>query len=128
MAGLDQETTAIIRAIKETNLKLSDRVCLKVEELTLASTATAVPLPFTGISKTADVKAVHVKVKKIGTPADVTNLVRYTQALGDSPTTTHGMWMGDGDYFEVTNKENIANLKFVAVDALFAILTIEYYG
>ncbi len=125
---MDKNTVEIIRAIKENSINTSDRVCLKCEELTLSSTAVAVPLPFTGIAQSFDVKAVHIKVKKIGSPADSSNLVRYTQAPGDSPTTTHGMWMGDGDYFEVTNKTNISNLKFIAVDALFAILTIEYYG
>lgn len=116
----------IERAIGITNQKLSDRVCLLTENLTLSAAAQA--LPFTGISS-ADVGGVIIKVKKIGTPTDATYLLRYTQALGETPVAaTKGMWMGDGDLFEINNNENVVNFKAIATDALFCTLTIEYYG
>lgn len=124
-SGLDKETMAIIHAIKETNGKLSDRVCLATKELVLSATAQS--LDFTSLIK-ADVGAVAIKVKKVGTPTDTTNLVRYTQALLDTPTTSHGMFMGDAAYFEITNKENVGNLKLISADGGFHILSIEYYG
>ena len=124
-SGIDKETTAIIHAIKETNGKLSDRICLATKELTLSATAQS--LDFSFLNK-LDVGAVAIKVKKVGVPADTTNLVRYTQALGDTPTTTHGMFMGDAAYFEITNKDNVGNLKVISADGGFHILSIEYYG
>lgn len=124
-SGIDKETTAIIRAIKETNSKLSDRVCLATKELTLSAAAQS--LSFASLSQD-DVGAVAIKVKKTGSPTDTTHLVRYTQAAGDTPTTSHGMFMGDSAYFEVTNKTNVANLKVISADGLFHILSIEYYS
>lgn len=115
----------IERAIGTTNQKLSDRVCLLTENLTLSAAAQA--LPFTGISS-ADVGGVIIKVKKIGSPTDATYLLRYTQANGATPTTSVGMWMGDGDLFEINNNSNVVNFKAIATDALFCVLTIEYYG
>ncbi len=116
----------ITRAIGVTNSKLSDKICLGVEDLTL--TASALPLPFTGITNTADVGSVLIKIKKIGSPADSTYLLRYTQKVGDTPTTSKGMWFGDGDVFEITNNTNVVALKLIATDALFCTITIEYYG
>jgi hypothetical protein len=122
---MDKETLAIVRAIKETNGKLSDRVCLGTKELTLSASAQS--LSFTGFDP-LDVGAVAIKVKKVGSPADAGHLVRYTQALGDVPTTSHGMFMGDAAYFEVTNKTNVSNLKLISADGGLHILSIEYYG
>ena len=103
-----------------------DRICLSTKELTLSDAAQS--LSFSGLSAN-DVKSVCIKVKKAGSPTDDTHLVRLTQALSDTPTTTHGMWFGNGDYFEITNKTNVANLKMIAAEAgIFSILTIEYYG
>ena len=117
----------VVRKIGVTNQKLSDKVCLGTEELTLSSVAQA--LPFTGISKTDDVGSVIIKVKKLGVPTDATYLLRYTQAVGDTPVAaTKGMWMGDGDLFEITNNTNVKALKLIATDALFCNITIEYYG
>lgn len=119
----------ITRAIGVTNSRLSDRICLGTKELTLSASAQS--LVFTGLvsgSGMADVGAVAIKVKKTGSPADTTHLVRYTQAVGDTPTTTHGMFMGDAAYFEITNKTNVENLKVISADGGFHILTVEYYG
>lgn len=126
-SGPDKETLAIIHAIKETNSKLSDRPCLLTENLTVSASAQA--LPFTGINS-ADVGGVIIKVKKAaaGTPTDSTYLIRYTQATGATPTTSVGMWMGDGDLFEINNNVNVVNFKVISTDATFAVLTIEYYG
>lgn len=124
-SGIDKETTAIVRAITQTNITLSDRACLATKELVLSSTAQS--LDFTNLSM-PDVGAVCLKVKKTGVPADTTVLVRYTQAFGDVPTTTHGMFMGDSAYFEVTNKTNVANLKVISADGLAHVLSIEYYA
>ena len=116
----------VIRKIGVTNQKLSDRVCLGTKELTLSNTAQS--LSFTSIT-TADVKSVCIKVKKAGSPTDTTHLLRYTLESTDTPTTSHGMWMGDGDYFEITNNKNVQGLKVIAAEAgVFSILTIEYYG
>jgi len=129
---MDKDTLEIIRAIKETNSKLSDKICLGTEDLTL--TSAALPLPFTsailpsGITS-ADIGGVIIKVKKIGTPTDATYLLRYTQKVGDTPVAaSKGMWMGDGDLFEINNNTNVVNLKLIATDALFCTITIEYYG
>lgn len=126
MAGLDQETVAIIRAIKETNLKLSDKPCLLTENLTVSASAQA--LPFTGINS-GDVGGVIIKVRKgAGTPTDSTYLIRYTQNTLLTPTASVGMWMGDGDLFEINNNANVLAFKVISTDATFAQLTIEYYG
>lgn len=123
--GPTDDAVAIIRAIKETNRKLSDRVCLATKELTLSAAAQS--LDFTSISA-SDIGSVAIKVRKTGAPADTTHLVRYTQALGDTPTTSHGMYMGDASYFEITNSTNVGNLKLISADGLFHILSIEYYN
>jgi len=115
----------VTRAIGVTNAKLSDKVCLGTENLTL--TAAAQSLPFTGISS-ADVGGVIIKVKKTSTPTDATYLLRYTQTAGVTPTTSVGMWMGDGDLFEINNNANVIAFKAIATDATFGTLTIEYYG
>jgi hypothetical protein len=116
----------VIRKIGVTNQKLSDKVCLGTEDLTLSAVAQS--LPFTGISKREDVGGVIIKVRKTGSPTDSTYLLRYTQAKGAAPTTILGMWFGDGDVFEVNNNENVINFKVIATDATFGTLTIEYYG
>jgi hypothetical protein len=113
------------KALARTNSILADKVCLKTEEYTL--TGTAANLPFTGISSD-DVYSVIIKVKKAGSPADESHLVRYTQVSTDTPTTSHGMWMGNGDLFEITNKANIQGMKVISADGGAHILTIEYYG
>ncbi len=116
--------TALLAATNRSTAKLTDKVCLGVEDLTL--TAAALPLPFTGVVQ-ARVGGVIIKVKKIGAPADSTYLLRYTQAVGDTPTTSKGMWFGDGDVFEVSNETNVGALKLISTDALFCTITIEYY-
>lgn len=129
-SGIDKETAAIVRAIKENTIKTSDRPCIGVKELTLSNTAQS--LSFASLlngSVAADVQSVCIKVKKAPLATDNTHLVRYTMVSGETPTTTHGMWMGDGDYFEITNNTNIQNLKLIAAEVgIFSILTIEYYG
>lgn len=116
---------ALLHAFNRTTSKLTDKVCLGVEDLTL--TAAALPLPFTGIVA-ARVGSVIIKVKKIGAPVDATYLLRYTQAVGETPVAaTKGMWMGDGDIFEITNETNVGALKLISTDALFCTITIEYY-
>jgi len=121
-----QQFQSIIGSMQNGNSKLSDKVCLGTEDLTL--TASALPLPFTGVNS-ADVGGVIIKVKKIGSPTDSTYLLRYTQNIGETPVAaTKGMWMGDGDLFEINNNTNVVALKLIATDALFCTLTIEYYG
>lgn len=121
-----QQFNSIIGAIQNGNSKLSDKVCLLTEELVLSAAAQS--LPFTGIDST-DVGGVIIKVKKIGSPTDSTYLLRYTQTVGDTPVAaTKGMWMGDGDLFEINNNTNVLALKLIATDALFCTITIEYYG
>lgn len=118
------------RAIGITNQKLSDRVCLGTKELTLTDTASAID--FTGLadgSTQNDVKSVCIKVKKAVGSTDTTHLLRYTLVSTDTPTTSHGMWMGDGDYLEISNTTNISGLKVISAEAgVASILTIEYYG
>ena len=117
-SGPDKETMAIIHAIKETNSKLSDKVCLLTENLTVSASAQS--LPFTGINS-ADVGGVIIKVRKSGTPTDSTYLIRYTQANGSTPTASVGMWMGDGDLFEINNNSNVVSFKVISTDATFAV-------
>jgi hypothetical protein len=112
-------------SIGVTNSKLSDKICLGSEEMVLSATAQS--LPFTGINS-ADVGSVLIKCRKIGTPTDSTYLLRYTQTSGITATTILGMWMGDGDVFEINNNANVVALKLIATDALFCKLSIEYYG
>ncbi len=112
-------------ALGVTNSKLSDKVCLGCEELTLSAAAQS--LPFTGINS-ADVGSVIIKVRKIGSPTDSTYLLRYTQTENITPTAILGMWMGDGDLFEISNNTNVVALKLIATDALFCKISIEYYG
>lgn len=120
----------IVTAIGVVNQSLSDRVCVGTKELTLSDAAQS--LSFASLldgCKAGDIKSVCIKVKKAGSPTDATHLVRYTLVNGDTPTTSHGMWMGDGDYFEITNNTNIQNLKVISAEAgIASILTIEYYG
>lgn len=117
-------------SINITNALLSDKPCIGVKELTLSDTAQS--LSFSGLlngAVAADVKSVCIKVKKAGSPTDNTHLVRYTIVNGETPTTSHGMWMGDGDFFEITNNTNIQNLKVISAQTgIASILTIEYYG
>lgn len=120
------EAQQIIGALQASVSKLSDKVCLGTEDLVLSATAQV--LPFTGITATTDVGGVLIKCKKIGTPTDATYLLRYTQKSGDTPTTSKGMWMGDGDLFEINNNANVLNLKLIATDVTFCTITIEYYG
>lgn len=120
-----QEASSLVGGIQETNRKLSDRICLATKELTLSATAQS--LDFTSLAQ-GDVGAVAIKVRKAGSPVDTSNLVRYTQAALDTPTTSHGIFMGDAAYFEITNKTNVANLKVISADGGFHILSIEYYG
>lgn len=115
----------LIRATRELSLLLSDKICLATKELTLSAAAQS--LNFSGINA-LDVYSVTIKVKKAGTPTDSTHLVRVTQTAGDTPTTSHGMFFGDADYFEISNSTNVTNLKLISADGLFHILTIEYYG
>lgn len=112
-------------AVYTTNSILRDKKCLLTEELELSNVAQS--LPFTGLNKN-DVGGVLIKVQKVGAPTDVTNLVRYTQSDTGVPTTTHGMWMGDGDVFEVNNNFNFKDMKVISSDGGLHILTIEYYG
>lgn len=124
-----QEAASLIGSMQELGRKLSDKVCLGTEDLTL--TASALPLPFTALpsgTTSADVGGVIIKVKKIGAPTDSTYLLRYTQSVGSTPTTSVGMWMGDGDLFEINNNTNVKALKLISTDALFCTITIEYYG
>ena len=121
-----QQEKLIVGAVQSANSKLADKVCLLTEDLVLSATAQS--LPFTGINS-ADVGGVIIKVKKIGSPTDSTYLLRYTQKIGDAPVAaSKGMWMGDGDLFEINNNTNVLALKLIATDALFCTITIEYYG
>jgi hypothetical protein len=124
------EAKQMIAAAQAANSKLADKVCLGTEDLTL--TAAALPLPFTALptgTTSTDVGGVIIKVRKIGSPTDATYLLRYTQKVGDVPVAaTKGMWMGDGDLFEINNNTNVVALKLIATDALFCTITIEYYG
>lgn len=117
-------------ALNQIVSNLVDRPCLGVKELTLSDTAQS--LSFASLangSTVADVVSIAIKVKKAGSPTDDTHLVRFTQVDGETPTTSHGMWFGNGDYFEITNNANIRAAKFIAAEAgIFSILTIEYYG
>lgn len=119
------EAKQMIGAMQSANSKLADKICLKTEDLTL--TGSALALPFTGINS-LDVGGVIIKVRKIGAPTDATYLLRYTQESGAVPTTSVGMWMGDGDLFEINNNTNVVALKLISTDALFCTITIEYYG
>jgi len=122
-----QQEKMLVDAINRVGSTLRDKICLGTEDLVLS--ATAQPLPFTGITATTDVGGVLIKVRKIGSPTDATYLLRYTQKEGDVPVAaTKGMWMGDGDLFEINNNTNVLNLKLIATDALFCTITIEYYG
>lgn len=121
-----EQSKLIVGAIQSANSKLADKVCLLTEDLVLSAAAQS--LPFTGINS-ADVGGVIIKVKKIGSPTDSTYLLRYTQKVGDTPiAASKGMWMGDGDLFEINNNTNVLALKLIATDALFCTITIEYYG
>ncbi len=121
----NQQFTAFLAATNRLTATLTDKVCLGVEELVLSAAAQS--LPFTGIVA-ARVGGVIIKVRKIGSPTDSTYLLRYTQAVGETPVAaTKGMWMGDGDLFEINNPTNVTALKLIATDALFCTLTIEYY-
>ena len=121
-----EQSKLIVGAIQSANSKLADNVCLLTEDLVLSAAAQS--LPFTGINS-ADVGGVIIKVKKIGSPTDSTYLLRYTQKVGDTPiAASKGMWMGDGDLFEINNNTNVLALKLIATDALFCTITIEYYG
>lgn len=103
-----------------------DRVVLGQNELTLSAAAQAPSMP-SGVS-ISDVYAIEFRVKKTGAPADSTNIARFTMASGDTPTTTHGMYVGDGDYYTVTNKTNTSNFKIISADGLFHVVNLIYYG
>ena len=124
-----QQEKMLVDAINRVVSNTNDKVCLGTKELTLSATAQS--LSFASLvngSTQTDVHSVTIKVKPAGTPTDATHLVRYTQADGDTPTTTHGMWQGAVDYFEINNVNNVKNALFISADGGFHILTIEYYG
>lgn len=108
----------------------ADKVCVGTKELTLSNTAQSLSFA-TLLNGTAssDVKYVSIKVKSAGSPTDSTHLVRYTEASGDTPTVTHGMWFGEGDFFDITGNGNVVNSKFIAAElGVFSVLTISYYA
>lgn len=120
------EAKQMINATNQVVSNTSDKICLGTKELTLSDTAQS--LDFTGLAAN-DVHSVTIKVKSAAAVADATHLVRYTQVSGDAPTTTHGMWQGAADYFEISNNNNVENVKFIAAETgKFSILSIEYYG
>lgn len=126
--GPGQEAN-IVGALERIVSNTNDKVCLGTKELVLSNVAKS--LSFAGLennSKPKDVFSVTIKVKAVGSPTNVSDLVRYTQALSDTPTTTHGMWQGSGDYFEINNNPNVINSKFISSDGGTHILTVEYYG
>lgn len=104
---------------------LNDKVALKQEEITL--TQSAQPLPFTGIKPT-DVYAVEIRILASGTPTKSSNIANFTMVVSDTPTSTHGMYLGDGDYYEITNQANIQNFKIIATENLAHVCHIIYYG
>jgi hypothetical protein len=130
--------TQILHKMNNSNLKstnqivknTSDKVCVGVKELTLTDAAQS--LSFASLlngSVQADIGSVAIKVKSAGSPTDSTHLVRFTQVSGETPTVSHGMWFGSGDYFEITGNANVSAAKFIAAEVgIASILTIEYYG
>lgn len=112
-------------ALKQIASNTSDRVSLAQEELTLSNTAQG--FPFTGISK-GDVYSAEIRVREVGSPTDSTYIANLTLDAADTPTTTHGQYLGNGDFYEITNQANIFNFKIIATESLAHICHIIYYG
>jgi hypothetical protein len=119
--SMSTEKNALDRIAKNT----SDKVVLKSTELTLSNTAQSVS--FSGVNS-ADVIAIEIRVRKTGVPADATHIARMTTVSGDTPTTSHGMYLGDGDIYTVTGNPNCIALKLIATEALGHIANLVYYG
>lgn len=116
----------LINQVNRVADNVSDRVVLKQEELTLSG-ASAAALPFTGINS-LDVKSVEFRVRKTGVPADSTFLAMFTMASGDTPTASHGMYVGNNDLYTVTGNNNVRNFKIIATEAIAHVMYIIYYG
>lgn len=102
-----------------------DKIALKHGELTLSGTAQSPS--FTGIVA-SDVFSIEIRVRATGTPADATQIARITFVNGDTPTATHGMYLGNGDVYTVTNKTNVQNLKIISADGGAHIANFVFYG
>lgn len=116
------------KATNRLNDIASNTAALRVllhEELTL-STASAVPLPFTGINS-KDVKAVEIRVKTTGTPTDTTAIVRF-RTDGTAPTASSGMYLAGGDLYTINHNANVINFKIIRIEALAHVVNIIYYG
>lgn len=102
----------------------SEPIAIYHESLTL--TGTAQPFPFTTL-KAVDVKAIEIRIRKAGTPADSTHLARLSMTT-QTPTTSLGMFLGDGDLYTITGNENCRAAQIISADGGSHVCNIIYYG
>ncbi len=119
------EDKVLLAALNRIVSNTGDRVALLQEELTLTTGAQA--LPFTGI-KATDVYAVEIRVKPFGSPASSGYIATFTIVDGDTPTATHGQYLGANDIYEITNRANIQKFKIIATESLAHVAHIIYFG
>jgi len=102
----------------------SEPVAIYHESLTLSGTAEF--FPFTTL-KDVDVKSIEIRLRKSGTPTDSTHIARLTMS-GQTPTSSLGMYLGDGDLYTITGNENCRSSKIISTDGGSHVCNIIYYG
>lgn len=121
----EADVTRLVHSIGKVEGEVSDLVVLLHEELTL--TGTAQSFPFTGL-EASDVKAIEIRVRKDGSPTDAGHIARFTMTNGDTPTSSHGMYLGDGDLYTITGNSNCINSKIIRTDSTSPVCNVVYYG
>lgn len=115
----------MINFLQQVAVNTQDKIALLQNELSLS--AIAKTPNFTGI-EIDDVYAIEIRVKQDGAPVDGTHIARITFVEGDTPTTSHGMYLGNGDLYTVTGKANIAALKIISADGGAHTANLVFYG
>jgi hypothetical protein len=109
----NQSTTEIVRAIRYS----PNLVAFGYQKLTVTGgTAQSLTVP-TG--------AIYAELRvESATTSGI--IMRYLMIAGTAPTTTDGMALSHLDLFDITNGDNVANFKVIAVSGSHQ-LHIQYY-
>jgi len=121
----DQDKSQIVSKLDTIQSNTNASKCIGQELFTL--TASPAELPFTGVNK-EDVYGIEFRVKAAGTPSDETDIARFSMAPAYALTTTTGMYIGNGDWYEVTNKHNVSDFRIMASDGGSHVVYVVYYA
>lgn len=114
--------------LQQIAVNTQDKISLLQNELVLSGVAQSPSFVGANLAGMADVFAIEIRIKQTGVPADPTQIARITFTEGDSPTTTHGMYLGNGDLYTVTGKSNVKNFKIISADGGAHIANFVFYG